>query len=111
MNGSDRKDFELEEEYDFYRGIRGRFYKPRKVTTTIRLDDDIVLMFKKIAGEKKVGYQTLVNKALRDYLRSYIVRERENGCYPIYMRDRLKANKAPMKSIKRFVPNKVLPLQ
>jgi len=60
--------FELKEEYDFSRGVRGRFYQPNKRTTTIRLDDDIVLYFKKKAGEQKVGYQTLVNAALREYV-------------------------------------------
>jgi uncharacterized protein (DUF4415 family) len=60
--------FELREEYDFSKGVRGRFYQPKKKTTTIRLDDDLILYFKKKAGEKKIGYQTLVNAALREYV-------------------------------------------
>lgn len=64
----DKEDFELEKEYDFSKGIRGRFYLPKKVSTTLRLDDDILLYFKKLATEKKVGYQTLLNSALRDYV-------------------------------------------
>jgi uncharacterized protein (DUF4415 family) len=60
--------FELKEEYDFSKGVRGRFYQPKKKTTTIRLDDDLILYFKKKAGEKKIGYQTLVNAALREYV-------------------------------------------
>jgi uncharacterized protein (DUF4415 family) len=64
-------EFHLETEYDFSRGIRGRFYRPTKRTTTIRLDDDIILFFKKKAGEKKVGYQTLVNAALREYVEEH----------------------------------------
>lgn len=68
MKRSDRDDFELKKEYDFSKGIRGRFYKPRKVSTTIRLDDDILLSFKKLAGEKKLPYQSLLNSALREYL-------------------------------------------
>ena len=60
--------FEMKKEYDFSKGIRGRFYRPRKKTTTIRLDDDLILYFKKKAGEKKIGYQTLVNSALREYV-------------------------------------------
>lgn len=63
-----KEDFELEKEYDFSKGIRGRFYRPRKVSTTLRLDDDILLYFKKLATEKKIGYQTLLNSALRDYV-------------------------------------------
>lgn len=62
------EDFELKEEYDFSEGIRGRFYQPKKVSTTIRLDDDILLYFKKLATEKKIGYQTLLNSVLRNYV-------------------------------------------
>lgn len=64
----DKEDFELEKEYDFSKGIRGRFYRPKKVSTTLRLDDDILLYFKKLATEKKIGYQTLLNGVLRDYV-------------------------------------------
>jgi len=63
-----RDNFRLKAEYDFSRGVRGRFYQPTKKTTTIRLDNDIILYFKKKAGERKVGYQTLVNAALREYV-------------------------------------------
>jgi uncharacterized protein (DUF4415 family) len=66
-------DFILEDEYDFSKGIRGRFYSPKKKTTTIRLDDDIILYFKKMACEQKAGYQTLLNSALRDYIRKHTV--------------------------------------
>ncbi len=68
-----RDDFLLEDEYDFSNGVRSRFYTPKKKSTTIRLDDDIILYFKKIAGEEKVGYQTLLNSALRDYIRKHTV--------------------------------------
>lgn len=64
-------DFTMRSEYDFSKGIRGRFYSPHKRSTTIRLDDDIILYFKKKAGEQKVGYQTLINAALRDYLQNH----------------------------------------
>ena len=63
------ENFELKKEYDFSKGIRGRFYRPKKVSTTIRLDDDILLYFKKLATEKKSPYQTLMNEALREYLK------------------------------------------
>lgn len=63
--------FEMEPEYDFSSGTRGRFYTPSKKTTTIRLDDDIILYFKKKAAEEKVGYQTLLNAALRHYIREH----------------------------------------
>jgi uncharacterized protein (DUF4415 family) len=60
--------FEMLPEYDFSKGIRGRFYHPKKVSTSIRLDDDVVLYFKKKANEEKTGYQTLMNKALREFI-------------------------------------------
>jgi len=60
--------FELAEEYDFTLGIRGRFYRPKKVSTSIRLDDDVLLYFRKKAGEEKIGYQTLISSALREFI-------------------------------------------
>ena len=40
-------DFELDDNYDFSDGIRGRFYKPQKIRTTLQLDDDVLLFLKK----------------------------------------------------------------
>ncbi len=71
MKVSDNKskeDFELKEEYDFSRGVRGRFFRPKKISTSMRLDNDILLYLKKLAGEKKIGYQTLINTILRDFI-------------------------------------------
>ena len=70
MKAEDRE-FILEDEYDFSKGIRGRFYSPRKKSTTIRLDNDVILYFKKKASEEKVGYQTLMNSALREFINSH----------------------------------------
>lgn len=69
----ERDDYELAPEYDFTHGVRGRFFQPRKKSTTIRLDEDLILFFKKRAGEQKVGYQTLVNAALREYVHDHSV--------------------------------------
>jgi uncharacterized protein (DUF4415 family) len=66
------EEFELKDEYDFSNGVHARFYTPKKTPTTIRLDDDIVIYFKKRASEEKIGYQTLLNKALRDYINKHI---------------------------------------
>jgi len=63
-------DFELKDDYDFSDGVRGRFYKPKKIPTTLRLDNDIILYFKKRASEEKVPYQTLINALLRKELQS-----------------------------------------
>lgn len=40
-------DYEVKDEYDFTSGVRSRFYKSKKVTTTLRLDDDVLLYLKK----------------------------------------------------------------
>jgi uncharacterized protein (DUF4415 family) len=61
-------DFVMRDEYDFSNAVRARFYKPKKVSTSLRLDDDVILYFKKKAGEKKTKYQTLMNNALREYI-------------------------------------------
>ncbi len=61
--------------YDFSKGKRGRVLPPEsepegKTRITIRLDQDIVDRFFRIAEESggKTGYQTLINTALREYL-------------------------------------------
>lgn len=72
MNKS-HDNFELQPEYDFSNGIRGRFYTPKKISTTIRLDDDILLYFKKLASIKKTGYQTLLNNLLREYIQKHAI--------------------------------------
>ena len=61
-------DFEVEDNYDFSNAVRGRFYKPKKVPTSMRLDDDILLFLKKEANEKKIAYQTLINNLLRKHV-------------------------------------------
>lgn len=63
-------DYEIEDAYDFSDGIRGRFYEPKKIPVSLRLDNDIVLFFKKLASEKKVPYQTLINALLRKELQA-----------------------------------------
>jgi uncharacterized protein (DUF4415 family) len=61
-------DYELPDEVDFTEAIRGRFYQPKKVSMTIRLDDDIVLFFK----EEHLPYQALINHYLRNYVKQVI---------------------------------------
>ena len=39
-------DYEMEDEYDFTDGVRGRFYEPKKIPVSLRLDNDIILFFK-----------------------------------------------------------------
>lgn len=61
-------DFELKDDYDFSSGVRGRFYKPKKVPISLRLDNDILLFLKKEASEKKIAYQGLINTLLREHM-------------------------------------------
>ena len=69
---SELDDYEMKDHYDFSSGVRGRFYQPRKVSTTIRLDNDVLLFLKKKASEDHIGYQTLINSLLRDYVKHSI---------------------------------------
>ena len=62
--------YELEESYDFEGSVRGRFYEPKKIPTTLRLDNDIIMYLKKNASEQKVSYQTLINAFLRKQIGS-----------------------------------------
>jgi uncharacterized protein (DUF4415 family) len=62
----------MKDSYDFGKGKRGRITKPEpelggKTKITIRLDADIVDHFMARADESggTVGYQTLINEALR----------------------------------------------
>jgi uncharacterized protein (DUF4415 family) len=61
--------------YDFSKGKRGRVSKPEpepagKTRITIRLDDDIIDHFMARADESggRIGYQTLINDALRQHV-------------------------------------------
>jgi uncharacterized protein (DUF4415 family) len=65
----------MKDRYDFSKGKRGRVLLPEpepegKTRITIRLDQDIVDRFFRMAEESggATGYQTLINAALREYL-------------------------------------------
>jgi len=65
----------MKDRYDFSKGKRGRVLAPEpepegKVRITIRLDQDILDRFFEIAegSGSATGYQTLINRALREYL-------------------------------------------
>jgi uncharacterized protein (DUF4415 family) len=46
---------------------RGLFYRPVKQQLTLRLDADVVAWFRNHASAKE-GYQTRINRALREYV-------------------------------------------
>ena len=65
----------MRDQYDFSKGKRGKVVPPGsepegKTRITIRLDQDIVDRFFRMAEESggATGYQTLINAALREYL-------------------------------------------
>lgn len=47
--------------------VRNPFFRPVKQQLTLRLDADIVAWFKRRAGGGR-GYQTRINRALREYV-------------------------------------------
>jgi len=62
----------MKREYDFSRGKRGAVIpaEPGKTRITIRLDNEILAHFRKRVHQMGGGnYQTLINEALREYIR------------------------------------------
>ena len=65
----------MKDQYDFSKGKRGRIVpepspEKGKIKVTIRLDEAILDYFNAIADKLggSVGYQTLINSALREYI-------------------------------------------
>jgi uncharacterized protein (DUF4415 family) len=65
----------MKDKYDFSKGKRGGVHPPApepegKTRITIRLDEDILNRFLQLAEQSggSIGYQTLINSALREYL-------------------------------------------
>jgi uncharacterized protein (DUF4415 family) len=50
---------------------RGLFYRPVKQQLTLRLDADVVAWFKSHATPEE-GYQTRINRALREYVQGQV---------------------------------------
>lgn len=59
----------MRDEYDFSKAKRGAVIQsPGKTRITIMLDADVIEQFRKRANARGTGYQTEINRALRDYL-------------------------------------------
>jgi uncharacterized protein (DUF4415 family) len=89
----------MKDRYDFSKGKRGRIVPPEpeaegKTRITIRLDQDIVDRFFGMAEASGgvIGYQTLINAALREYLEGKAPRF-EDTLRPI-IREELKSSAA-----------------
>jgi hypothetical protein len=61
----------MRNEYDFSKGKRGAVISSKgKTRITIYLDDEILASFRERAETAGIGYQTLINEALKAYLTS-----------------------------------------
>ena len=56
LGSKEKKEFELKEEYDFSHGVRGRFYRPKKISTSMRLDNDILLVLSHFKWVSRLCY-------------------------------------------------------
>jgi uncharacterized protein (DUF4415 family) len=62
----------MKKQYDFSKGKRGAVVSPGRGKTriTIRLDDEVLNWFRREVHNAGGGnYQTLINKALREYIK------------------------------------------
>jgi len=56
---------------------RGLFYRPIKQQLTLRLDADVVAWFKRHTASNE-GYQTRINRALREYVQGKTSKRRRS---------------------------------
>lgn len=65
---------DMQEEYDFTKGVRGPVIPvpAGKTRITIRIDDDVLEWFRQQVEQSGGGnYQTLMNSALREYIQQH----------------------------------------
>jgi len=56
----------MKREYDFSKGVRGRFYRRRaKLNLPVYLDEEVFLFVQDIASKRKADASTVVNQLLR----------------------------------------------
>lgn len=56
----------MKKEYDFSKGIRGKFYQPNiELALPVYLEPDIAAFVRKYAKKKNIDTQTVVNEWLR----------------------------------------------
>jgi uncharacterized protein (DUF4415 family) len=59
----------MKNEYDFSKGTRGAILPSKgKTRITIYIDDDILEEFRTRAEDAGMGYQTMINDVLKEYL-------------------------------------------
>lgn len=57
----------MKKEYNFPKGTRGKFYRPHKVQKTIRIDEDTLRFYQRMANQNGIPYQTLINLTLKKF--------------------------------------------
>jgi uncharacterized protein (DUF4415 family) len=67
MTDEDIDTSDIPEVRDWSGAKRGMFYRPIKQALTLRIDADIIAWFKARTRDGK-GYQTSINRALREYV-------------------------------------------
>lgn len=58
----------MKKEYDFSKGVRGKFYRANKVQKTLRLDKEVLDFYRKMAQQNGIPYQTLINLTLKKFM-------------------------------------------
>jgi len=61
----------MRDHYDFSESVKNPYARKLKKQVTIRLDEDTIEYFKKLADEKDLPYQSLTNLYLRDCAQSH----------------------------------------
>ena len=56
----------MKKEYDFSESIKNPYIKKLKKQVTIRLENDTIEYFKRLASEVDIPYQVLINMYLRE---------------------------------------------
>ncbi len=56
----------MRKEYDFSKSRKNPYTKLLKKQITMRLEEDVIDYFKKLAGETGIPYQNLINLYLKD---------------------------------------------
>jgi len=58
----------MKKEYNFTKGVRGKFYRENKVQKTIRLDKEVIDYFMRLSRQSGIPYQSLINLSLRKFM-------------------------------------------
>jgi len=57
----------MKKEYDFSKGVRGKFYKPDiKINLPVYLDSEVLYLVQKIAKKRKMDISSVVNSLIKN---------------------------------------------